>query len=233
MKLRHRNVPFKLKEISDEGEFAGYASVFDVVDWYNDVIKPGAFARTLGDWAKRGKLPPILWQHNSREPIGPHTVMREDSKGLYVEGRLLVDEIPEARKAYACLKNDVIDGMSIGFDIFEDGMDYDGKTNVWNLTALDLWENSIVTFAANPDARVDQVKTILAAGKLPSLSEFEDFLRDAGGFSRKQAKTIAACGLKVALRDAGEAAPPRDAEDEKGVADAISELATYVKRYGT
>lgn len=204
-----------------------------MVDWYRDVIKPGAFSKSLASWATRGKLPPVLWQHNSREPIGPHTLMREDTKGLYVEGRLLIAEIPEARKAHACLKNNVIDGMSIGFDVADDGMEYDGKTNVWNLTELDLWENSIVTFAANPDARVEEVKSILAAGKLPSLSEFEDYLRDAGGFSRKQAKTIAACGFKALLRDAGEAAPLRDAEDEKGVADAISELATYVKRYGT
>lgn len=199
MKLKHRTVPFHVKEIQASGEFAGYASVFDVVDWYRDVVKPGAFAKTLARWAEEKALPPVLWQHMSSQPIGPHTLMREDEKGLYVEGRLLVDEVPKAREAHALLKAGAIRGMSIGYDVPEDGLEYDGKTNVWNLNEVDLWENSIVTFPANRDAGVELVKSAIEGGTLPSLSTFEDFLREAG-FSKTQAKAIASRGLKYLHR---------------------------------
>lgn len=225
-----RTFPFHLKELSEAGQFSGYASVFDVLDFYGDVIKPGAFARSLAAWKAKDRLPPILWQHKSDQPIGQHLEMVEDGKGLWVRGQLLVDAIEKAREAYALLKNKVISGMSIGFDIFEGGATYDGKAGVWNLTDLDLWENSLATFPANPEAQVEEVKSCLALGKLPAPSEFEGFLRDAG-FSRKQAKYIAANGYTT-LRDAGP--PLRDAEaDDKSTGGDpldLSELSQYLQR---
>jgi uncharacterized protein len=229
MNLRKRAFPLHVREITDKGELTGYASVFDKMDWYGDVVRRGAFTKTIAAWKAKSKLPPLLWQHQSASPLGPHLDMYEDEKGLFVHAQLLVDDVEKAREAHALIKSKAISGMSIGFDIPDGGMEYDGKTNVWNLIELDLWENSLVTFPANEDAGVEEVKTILASGKLPSPSEFESLLRDAG-FSRKQAKHIAACGF-TSLRDAG--LPLRDAEDEKAIDVDLSELATYFKRYGT
>lgn len=230
MNRKFRAFPFHVKEIKETGEFSGYASVFDNMDWYGDVVRRGAFTETLAKWKARGKLPPLLWQHKSDTPIGPHLEMYEDEKGLFVVGKLLVDAIEKAREAYALLKAGVISGMSIGFDTPEGGMVYDGKANVWNLIRLDLWENSLATFPANEEAQVEEVKSILATGKLPTPSEFEGFLRDAG-FSRKQAKHVAACGY-TSLRDAGPTL--RDAEDEKAIdSETLGPLLEYMKRYGT
>lgn len=203
MTIKHRTVPFHVKAVEKTGEFSGYASVFDVVDWYRDVVKPGAFVKSLARWESEKAYPPVLWQHMSTQPIGPHTLMREDEKGLYVEGRLLVNEIEKAREAHALLSAGVIRGMSIGYDVPDEGMTYDGKTNVWNLTEIDLWENSIVTFPANREAAVETVKSILGEGKLPTLSDFEGFLREAG-FSKSRAAAIASHGLKYLLRSESE-----------------------------
>lgn len=203
--------PFATKELKDTGEFTGYASVFDVIDHYRDVIRKGAFLESLKDWAAKGALPPLLWQHNSALPIGPHLEMKEDDHGLWVHAHLLMDDIPEAKRAHVLLKKKVIRGMSIGFDIGDDGMEFDGKLGIWNLTKLDLWENSLVTFPANPEAQVDEVKSCLAGGKLPPPSVFEGVLRDAG-FTRKQAKFITSHGY-TGLRDAGLSL--RDAETEE------------------
>lgn len=226
MKRKHRTYPFHLKEVGAAGTFSGYASVFDTIDWYGDVVRPGAFSETLAAWATKGTLPPILWQHQSDQPIGAHVEMKEDATGLFVRGELLINDIEKAREAHALLKAKVISGMSIGFDVPEGGMSFDGKLNVWNLTKLDLWENSLVTFPANQDAQVEEVKTVLASGKLPAPSDFEGFLRDAG-FTRSQAKYIAANGY-TGLRDAG--LPLRDAEDNEKIVD-LSELSNYLKRY--
>jgi hypothetical protein len=141
-------------------------------------------------------MPPVLWQHS--EPIGPLLGMQEDERGLLVRGSLLVDDVARAREARALLQAKAIRGMSIGY-IARD-TDHDVDQGITKIKEIDLWEVSIVTFPANRDAQVDAVKQF--GDRLPGVREFEDFLRDAGGFSRAQAKTIAAHGYGRLLRDA-------------------------------
>lgn len=199
MKTKHLQIPLEIKSVSETGVFSGYGSVFHNEDSYGDVVRPGAFKKSLAEWAKKGRLPPMLWQHNRHEPIGVFTNMVEDEKGLFVEGRLLIDDIPQARAAYALLKEKALGGMSIGYREILIEQDHDEK--VTNLLELDLWEVSIVTFPANEEATVDSVKSALAGGGLPTLPEFEKFLRDAG-FSKSQSVAIASHGLRQLLRDA-------------------------------
>ena len=40
--LSRKSFPISVKEISNEGYFSGYGSVFDVLDDWNDVIVRGA-----------------------------------------------------------------------------------------------------------------------------------------------------------------------------------------------
>lgn len=199
MKTKHLQIPLEIKSVSETGVFSGYGSVFHNEDSYGDVVRPGAFKKSLAEWAKKDRLPPMLWQHDRREPIGVFTKMVEDEKGLFVEGRLLIDDIPQARAAYALLKEKALGGMSIGYREILIEQDHDEK--VTNLLELDLWEVSVVTFPANEEATVDSVKSALAGGGLPTLPEFEKFLRDAG-FSKSQSVAIASHGLRQLLRDA-------------------------------
>ncbi len=150
--LAHSSCPLEIKSLSEEGVFAGYASVFHVVDNQQDVILPGAFTATLHGRAHEIKL---LWQHDMREPIGIIEDIREDENGLYVKGRLLL-EVSRAREAYSLLRQGVISGMSIGYTPRH--FRHDEKQGVRLLTALDLWEISLVTFPANEAARVTVVK---------------------------------------------------------------------------
>lgn len=198
MKIKHLEIPLEIKSVDENGTFSGYGSVFHNEDSYGDVVRPGAFKSSLEKWVQKGRLPPMLWQHDHREPIGVFTKMQEDEKGLYVEGRLLIDDIPQARAAYALLKEKVLGGMSIGYR--EILIEQDHKEKITNLLELDLWEVSLVTFPANEAATVDSVKADFS-GSLPTLPEFEKFLRDAG-FSKTQATAIASHGLRQFLRDA-------------------------------
>ena len=191
-------MPFEIKSLDENGAFTGYGSVFHNEDSYGDIVRPGAFEKALEKWAGKGRLPPVLWQHDTRQPIGVFTKMQEDQHGLYVEGRLLVDAIPQARAAHALLKEKVLGGMSIGYREIKTAWNREDSTQ--DLLELDLWEVSIVTFPANEAATVDSVKADFSDG-LPDLSEFEKFLRDAG-FSKTQATAIASHGLRQLLRDA-------------------------------
>ena len=184
--LSRKSYPMEIKQISDEGYFSGYGSVFDVVDDWDDVIVRGAFAETL-----QSKTPVMLWQHDSAEPIGVYERVYEDEIGLWVEGRLLLD-LEKGREAYILLKNRAIRGLSIGFlpIAWEDEMRDRKKIRV--LKSIDLWEVSLVTFPANKKAVVDEVKTVRG---------LENFLRDAG-LSRAEAKAALAAIRADSQRDA-------------------------------
>lgn len=204
MKREQKTFPFEVKAIEDTGEFSGYLSVFNNIDSWRDIVMPGAFAETLAEWNSKGRLPPVLWQHRSGEPIGPFTKMQEDQKGLYVEGRLLVNELQRAKEAHALVKHKVVSGMSIGFETI--GEEWDKINRLRKLTKVKLWEGSIVTFPANEEAQIEAVKSALESGALPSLKDFEAFLREAG-FSKTQAAAIAGRGLAHLLRSESEGEP--------------------------
>ncbi len=170
-----------LKQLEAEGVFAGYASVFNVVDSQQDIILPGAFKETLQGRVADIKL---LWQHDMREPIGMVEEMREDRNGLYVKGRLLL-EVARAREAYALLKQGIVSGLSIGYTPRSWKMD--AQHGIRRLHALDLWEISLVTFPANEAARITVVKQAS---------------NEATPHALRQWQKDTACGNTVRLADA-------------------------------
>lgn len=196
MNLKTKDMQFEVKAVKDDGFFSGYCNVFDVVDSYGDIVRKGAFVESINAWQAKSKMPPILWQHDRNEVIGVWTKLYEDDHGLYGEGKLLVNDVAKAKEAHALLKHGAIDGLSIGYYTKE--YSYDVENEIYNLLKLDLREVSIVTFPANTDSRIDTVKSILEQGELPTLAEFEKFLRDAG-FSKSQATVIAGHGLRQLL----------------------------------
>lgn len=192
MQIKTIDAALELKAVNDDGYFAGYGSVFSNVDAYRDVIAPGAFKNSLAAWQTKGRLPPLLWQHDQAQPIGVYTAMSEDTRGLRVEGRLLKDEVRQAGEAYALMKAGALSGLSIGFITKADTWDTAKKTR--SLQEIDLHECSLVTIPANGEARVTMVKS---AEAITTIREFEGMLREAG-FSHARAKAIALKGFKAA-----------------------------------
>lgn len=193
-KVKYIECGFEIKSLDEKGSFSGYGSVFNEIDSYNERVAKGAFIDSLNALKAKNRMPAMLWQHNSREPIGIYTLMKEDEYGLYVEGTLAL-KTQRGAEAYELLKMKAISGMSIGYTV--DSYEYDKVTDIYTLTKINLWEVSLVTFPANDSARVDNVKN-----DIPSLRETEIILRDAG-FSRSQAKTLLSKGYdSLSLRDA-------------------------------
>lgn len=181
------DVGFKVKEISDSGEFSGYGSVFGVKDSYGDIVMPGAFSKSL-----ESRNPAMLWQHKHDEPIGVWTKVVEDDVGLYVEGKLLIEDDVLAKRAYGHMKAGSLSGLSIGYKLIDD--EWDKNKEAFLLKQVELWEISPVTFPANEEARVAEVKRALQQLKeVPKPSLVERCLRDAG-FSRQQAKAFMSQG---------------------------------------
>ena len=214
--MNRKSFNLEIKAVQEDGFFSGYGAVFGNVDWYNDVILPGAFAKSLEKWAEKNKMPPVLWNHNDGEPIGVYTNIYEDSKGLFVEGRLLIDDVPRAKSTHALLKAGAIDGLSIGYKTKKANQQTNG---IRELIELDLGEISIVTMPANEQSLITSVKSKLEEGELPTLPEFEKFLRESG-FSKTQSTAIAGKGLRHLLSES---------EDEKLQAKSISNALNILK----
>lgn len=189
--LKKMRVPFEIKELSESGEFEGYGSVFGVKDHGSDIVLPGAFTESLAEWKGKNKLPPVLWQHKTHEPIGPHLDMKEDETGLYVKGKLLIDDDPLARRAYAHMKAGSVTGLSIGYTL--DDWEWDSAKGAYLLKKITLWEVSVVTFAMNEAASVTDVKSMLAKGQTPTEAQLEHALCSVG-LSPAQAKSFMTSG---------------------------------------
>lgn len=225
--MKKRVCLFSLKSIEKTGEFAGHASVFGNVDSYRDVVMPGAFGKTLAQWKAKDAYPPVLWQHKSDSPIGPHTMMAEDGKGLAIEGRLLVDDVQQAREAHALVKAKVVRGLSIGYDLFPDGCEYDAANSIMKLTDIDLWENSFATFPANDEALITEVKDMLRRGDFPSLKQFERSLRELG-WSKSYATRIASGGYANLLRrESGSGTSKEDGETLPSVDEVVDAISSF------
>lgn len=197
---RHAGGALEVKELDERGEFEGHGSVFNNEDSYGDVVVPGAFQKSLEEHRSAGTLPAMLWQHDPAQPIGVYSEMKEDAKGLYVKGRLLL-ETAKGREVHAMLKAKAVRGLSIGFVT----RGWEWKDDVRIVKDVDLWEVSLVTFPANKLAGVGDVKH---NGPLPSTErELEKFLRDVGKLSKSEAKAAVA-GIRASILER------RDASDD-------------------
>ena len=164
--FERKTVGFEVKEVDEElGVFTGYAATFSKTpDSWGDIIDPGAFKKTLKEAGNRVK---ILWNHHILEPIGKPTEIAEDDKGLLVKGKLSLG-VQRAREVLSLMKDGVITEMSIGYDPIKETW----EKGIRHLQEIRLWDVSPVTFAANPEAVVLNVKKATSFGDL-SLADRE------------------------------------------------------------
>jgi uncharacterized protein len=143
------SVKLNVKSLDEQGRFAGLASVFGNVDLGGDVVVAGAFSKSLSD---RGSEVPILWQHDTRSPIGLGK-LKETNSGLLIEGQLVMS-VSRAREAYDLMKARVLKGLSIGYDTVKS----DVQGGIRYLKELKLFEVSLVSIPMNEMATVQMVK---------------------------------------------------------------------------
>lgn len=204
--MKTKDFALQVKDLSEEGTFEGYGSIFGNLDSYGEKVMPGAFAESLARHKREGTKPLMLWQHNPDQPIGVWEDLVEDGKGLRGIGRLLKGVL-RAEEALIMLRAGALQGLSIGYR--EQEIEPDGNNRL--LKKLDLLEISIVSFPANRRARVEAIKSErmeefarrLRDGDPLPVKEFEDILREAG-VPKAMAVQIASVGYAKAIRSESE-----------------------------
>ncbi|WP_179640943.1 HK97 family phage prohead protease [Sphingomonas guangdongensis] len=147
--------------------FSGYASTFGNVDHVGDVVEAGAYKSTIAHHSDTGTMPAMWLNHEYKGiPVGVWKSMREDAKGLFVEGELI--DTAAGRDIYAALKAGAIKSLSIGYRV----TGYEHKGGNRHITGAHLDEVSVVTRPVNEQAQIVAVKS------LPD--NLEAMLNDAG-----------------------------------------------------
>lgn len=130
------------------GDIEGYASIFAVPDRENDIVRAGAFRRSLAE----RPIVPMLVSHDQRLIAGEWFDLKEDSRGLFVRGRIDLRQRGAAQAARFLARG--IDGLSIGFTARRSRRRADGGRD---LIEIALWEVSIVPEPMAPQARLTRV----------------------------------------------------------------------------
>jgi uncharacterized protein len=170
----YRGVSLRFAPPDEGGTFTGYAAIFGTLNRHNEIIKPGAFARSLQDHQSRQSKPSMFWMHDPREPIGVWTHVSEDKRGLKVEGQLITETI-KGQEAYVLLKRGALNGLSIGFNARSSERSTKGERV---LTDIDLVEISLVSTPSALDARITDIRDQSACATA-SAKAFVDAVRKA------------------------------------------------------
>ena len=195
-KAAHGEIVFKAAgDDEPEGTIYGYGSKFGLVDSYGESVQKGAFRKSLAAWRKSKRPIPMLWQHDSQQPIGAWHEFEEDETGLLLKG-LIATDTSKGSDAWRLVKAQAVGGLSIGYkEVRADPFTWEPTETPRRLLELDLREVSVVTFPALKEAQIDKVKASIACGEPLTIRAFEQFLRDELKLSRKDAEFVARHGF--------------------------------------
>lgn len=183
-----------LEEKSDVWTVEGYAAIFNTRDLGGDIIRPGAFSRSL----KELGTPPLILEHDMKGlPVGAITEIEEDRRGLRYVAELPKEDPVSARVAaqIKARKNGVrgLKGTSFGYIAVKKTFEKIEGKSVRVLHDVDCFEISFVKMPLHPQAGPTSIKSDDRIG-IVEWKDFTDREREASlkarGMSDDLAKRI-------------------------------------------
>lgn len=148
------------------GIVTGYASAFDNVDSDGDIIRKGAFLKSIMETGPKSAKPRIkfLQNHNTAQPLGVPLELNEDAYGLAYESKVGTHSL--GVDFIKMVESGLITEHSIGFRTMKRNQlqDYEGymknPAGGWyELTEVQLWEFSALTaWGANQNTPITGMK---------------------------------------------------------------------------
>lgn len=125
-----------------------YASTFDIKDSDGDIIKQGAFKKSIQERGtlSSGRKIAHLRNHDWEHQIGNIQEINEDQKGLLVVSKLGTST--KGEDALRDYQDEILREHSIGFNYVKDKIKKLDE-NTFEILEVKLWEVSGVTFGAN------------------------------------------------------------------------------------
>ena len=171
----------------DTGEFTCYGNVKGNIDHALDRTLDGAYQDSIDKHRANGTMPKMFWMHNKYGlPVGTWLEMKEDSKGLFMRGKLAKTSMGTDIETLA--KDRALDTFSIGYRVIEEKWNSDKRCN--DLIKLDILEVSWVNWGCNELSTLQEIKSHLEEGKLPTKAELREILDSVGWLSKRQIEKI-------------------------------------------
>ena len=179
-------VNFKAKD-DEKMSFTCYGNTKGNIDHAMDRSIDGVYSKSIKAHVDNGTMPKMLWMHDPKSlPIGKWVSMKEDAKGLMLEGEFANTE--RGREVYTLMKSGALDSFSIGYRVIQEKWNAGMQCN--DLVEVDIKEISVVNFACNEESRLVNIKSKIDDGDLPTKRDLQKFLHEAG-LSNRQAEKVA------------------------------------------
>lgn len=151
MKYCYKDYQLSVKDVDEsKGVVTGYFSNFNSTDSDGDIIRKGAFAKTITEQGPTATVPRIkhLLNHDTQKPLGKITMLVEDDKGLYYESRVGTHAL--GKDFIEMIKSGLVTEHSIGFQVIKYNQikpwsDWKQGETARELTELKLYEGSSLT----------------------------------------------------------------------------------------
>lgn len=165
--LERKYMPANIKDLDvKKGIVTGYCSSFDIVDAAKDVVRKGAYARTINSSGPQAKNRiKNLFMHDPAWLVGRPLVLKEDHFGLYHETQ--ISQTSLGKDILTLIEDGVITEQSIGYDVIQS----DDVEGIRELKELRLWEYSWVTWGCNKDTPILGVKGLNYEAEINTLLE--------------------------------------------------------------
>lgn len=144
---QYKKTDLSIKDIDTKiGIVTGYFSAFNVKDSARDIVKPGAFAKTIMEQGPDSTHPRIkhLLNHDVSMPIGKLTMLKEDAYGLYYESK--IGSNAAGKDFIEMVDSGLITEHSIGYrTIKENKVGEENGMGIYELLEIKLGEGSSLT----------------------------------------------------------------------------------------
>lgn len=163
--MLYKSYPVKVKAAAEQdglgqGQFEAIVSVFGNIDSSGEVVKSGAFTKTLSEWESRGDPIPVYWSHRMDDPdynIGHVLQAAETEQGLWVKAQIDT-EAAKANQVYRLLKGRRVTQFSFAYEVEDAGFVSQDGTDVLELRQLTLYEVGPTPIGANQETELVGVK---------------------------------------------------------------------------
>lgn len=134
---------------ADAGQLDGYMSVFGNIDHGGDVVRPGAFRKTFGDWSRAKSPMPLIADHqlSTDGVIGSVVRMAEDAHGARVKARF--SSIAKAQDIRTRMMEGHLSGMSFTYEPVKFSLGRQEGRDVRFLDEVKVFEATVTPFPMN------------------------------------------------------------------------------------
>jgi HK97 family phage prohead protease len=217
----YKAIGHSIKDVdAKKGIVTGYFSAFDVKDSDGDIIRPGAFKRSIDEWFPKGRIKHLM-NHDPSKPLGVLQVLNEDSYGLYYESKVGTHNL--GQDFIKMVESELVKEHSIGFSVVREQKGQDGN----EMFDLKLYEGSSLTaWGANeftPLLGMKSTKDIK-----DRIKTFEKFVRNSNATD----EAIEMCLLEIkqlyqvvetmSSKEVADEAPAQQKSDNGDLLDAIN-----------